>query len=82
MKSKKYITLQKIKIMATIVIDINNICNASKIMEAIRLFKGVERVTLEKEIRFPHLDKSIKEFKTGKTTRSKSVSELMDKLNS
>jgi hypothetical protein len=68
--------------MATIVIDIDNRSNASKLMEAIRLFNGVRKVSLEESVRYSHLDKSIKEIKEGKVTRCKSVDELMEKLNS
>jgi len=68
--------------MATIVIDIDNRSSASKIMEAIRLFNGVRKVTLDEDVQYPHLDKSIQEIKEGKVTRCKSVSELMEKLNS
>ena len=67
---------------ATIVIDIDNRCNASKIMEAIRLLNGVRKVTIKEDAHYPHLDKSIKEIKEGKITRCKSVDELMEKLNS
>ncbi|MCL2072301.1 MAG: hypothetical protein FWH18_00105 [Marinilabiliaceae bacterium] len=68
--------------MATIVIDVDNRSSASKIMQAIRLFSGVRNVVLEKDVRYPHLDKSIQEINEGKVTRCKSVDELMDKLNS
>jgi len=68
--------------MSTIVIDIDNQRNASKIMQAIRLFSGVRNVVLEKNVCYPHLDKSIQEINEGKVTRCKSVDELMDKLNS
>jgi len=68
--------------MATIVIDIDNRNSASKIMEAIRLFNGVQKVTLEKDVHYPHLDKSIREIRKGKVTRCKSVAELMEKLDS
>ena len=68
--------------MATIVIDIDNRSSVLKIMEAIRLFNGVRKVTLEDDIHYPHLDKSIQEIKEGKVTRCKSVAELMEKLNS
>jgi hypothetical protein len=68
--------------MATIIIDIDNRSSASKIMEAIRLFNGVRKVTLEEDVRYPHLDKSIQEIKKGKVTRCKSVDELMKKLDS
>jgi len=68
--------------MTTIVIDIDNWSSASKIMEAVRLFNGVRKVTLAQDIRYPHLDKSIQEIKKGKVTRCKSVAELMEQLNS
>jgi len=68
--------------MATIIIDIDNKSSVLKIMEAIRLFNGVRKVTLEDDIHYPHLDKSIQEIKEGKVTRCKSVAELMEKLNS
>jgi hypothetical protein len=68
--------------MATIVIDIDNRNSAPRIMDAIRSFNGVRKVTLEKDIHYPHLDKSIQEIKEGKVTRCKSVAELMEKLNS
>ena len=71
--------------MATVVIDIDNKSRALKIMEAIRLFNGVQKVTLESDVQivnYPHLDKSIQEIKEGKVTRCKTVAELMEKLNS
>jgi len=68
--------------MATIVIDVDNRSNTSKLMEAIRLFHGVRKVTLEEDVRYPHLDKSIQEINEGKVVRCKSVAELMEKLNS
>ena len=68
--------------MATIVIDIDNRRIASKLMEAIRLFNGVQKVTLADDEHFPHLDKSLQELKEGKVDRCKSVEELMEKLNS
>ena len=68
--------------MATIVIDIDNQRIATKLMEAIRLFNGVQKVTLAEDERYPHLDKSLQEIKEGKVVRCKSVDELMEKLNS
>ena len=68
--------------MTSIVIDIDNQINASKIIDAIRLFKGVRRVTLEKNVRYPHLDKSIKEFEEDSVVRCKSFDELLENLNS
>ena len=67
--------------VTTIVVDIDNQCNASKVIEAIRLFKGVRKVTLEEGIHYPHLDKSLKEIREGKVTQCKSVDELTEKLN-
>ena len=66
---------------ASIVIDIDNRKNASQIMDAIRLFKGVRAVTLEENVRYPHLDKSIKELGDGKVIRCKSFDELLGNLN-
>jgi hypothetical protein len=69
--------------MESIVIEIDNRNNATKIIEAIRLFKGVRKVfTIEKPVRYPHLDKSIKEFEDGSVTRCKSFEELLENLNS
>jgi hypothetical protein len=81
---EKKVSLRKYnyKNMATIVIDTDNRSNATKLMEAIRLFNGVRKVTLEEEIRYPHLDKSLQEIREGKVIRCKSVVELMGKLNS
>ena len=68
--------------MASIVINIDNRNNASKIIDAIRLFKGVRKVTLEEDVRYPHLDRSIKEIKKKNVTRCKSFDELLENLNS
>ncbi|MDR0792383.1 MAG: hypothetical protein LBE82_03675 [Chitinophagaceae bacterium] len=68
--------------MASIIIDIDNSNKASKIIDAIRLFKGVRKVTLEEKVRYPHLDNSIKEIKEKKVTRCKSFDELLETLNS
>ena len=68
--------------MASIVIDIDNRSNASKIIDAIRLFKGVRKVTLEEDVRYPHLDKSIKEIREKRVTRCKSFDDLLENLNS
>jgi len=67
---------------ASIVIDIDNRNNASKIIDAIRLFKGVRKVTLEENVHYPHLDKSIKEIEEKSVTRCKSFDELLENLNS
>ena len=41
-----------------------------KIMEALRLFKGVKRVSLEENLNYPKLNNSIEELKAGKTVRT------------
>ena len=68
--------------MATIVLDIDDRSNISKIIEALRLFKGVKRVSVEENRSYPKLDKSIEEIKTGKTVRCKNMADLIEKLNS
>jgi hypothetical protein len=68
--------------MASIVVDIDNRSNASKIMDAIRLLKGVRNVTLEENASYPHLDNSIKEIKERNVVRCKSLDELLENLNS
>jgi hypothetical protein len=68
--------------MATLLIDIDSRNNASKIMEAVRLFKGVRNVVFDEKVHYPHLDKSIKEIEKGQVTRCKSVGELLENLNS
>jgi len=67
---------------ASIVIDIDNRNNASKIIDAIRLFRGVRNVTFEEHVRYPHLDKSIREFEGRNVTQCKSFDELLENLNS
>jgi len=67
---------------ASIVIDIDNRNNASKIIDAIRLFKGVRKVTFAESVRYPHLDRSMKEIREGNVTRCKSFDELLENLNS
>ena len=68
--------------MATLVIDIDDKLNIEKVMEAFSLFKGVKRVSLEENIDYPKLNKSIAEQKAGKTVRSKNLTEMMQKLKS
>ena len=63
-------------------IDIDNRINASKIIDAIRLFKGVRKVTVDENVCYPHLDNSIKEIEKGNATRCKSLDELLVNLNS
>ena len=68
--------------MATLVIDIDDKSNIEKVMEALSLFKGVKRVSLEENLNYPKLNKSIEEQKTGKTVRSTNLTDLIQKLNS
>ena len=74
--------INSITMTANIIIDIDNINNASRIIEAIRLFKGVRNVSLEENVHYPHLDKSIKEIKERRITRCKSFDKLLEDLNS
>ena len=67
---------------ANLVIEIDNRNNAPKIIDAIRLFKGVRKITFEENVRYPHLDKSIKEIGKRNVTRCKSFDELLENLNS
>ncbi|GAB6012629.1 hypothetical protein [Viscerimonas tarda] len=68
--------------MATLVIDIDNDTNVKQFISSLYMFKGVKRVSLEEDVCYPKLDKSISEAKSGKTVRSKNISELMQGLNS
>jgi len=67
---------------ASIVIDIDNMSNASKLIDAISLFRGVRNVTLSENVHYPHLDKSINEIRDRNVTRCKSFDELLENLNS
>ena len=68
--------------MATIILDIDDRSNISKIIEALRLFKGVKRVFVDEKHNYPKLDKSIEELNTGKTVRCNNMADLIEKLNS
>jgi hypothetical protein len=68
--------------MATLIVDIDDNFNVKHLIEALHLFKGVKNVSLEEDVSFPRLDKSIEEAKSGQTTRCKNISELMKSLNS
>ena len=68
--------------MATLVVHIDDRSNIKRIMEALRLFKGVKKVSLEKNLNYPKLDKSIEELNTGKTERINNMDDLMRELNS
>ncbi|MCL1934603.1 MAG: hypothetical protein FWF53_12415 [Candidatus Azobacteroides sp.] len=68
--------------MATVVIDTDNKLNINQLISSLYMFKGVKRVSLEEDLSYPKLDKSISEAKSGKTVRCKNVSDLMKNLNS
>jgi hypothetical protein len=68
--------------MATIVVNTDNTLNINQLISSLYMFKGVKRVCLEEDLSYPKLDKSISEAKSGKTTRCKNISELMQNLNS
>jgi len=68
--------------MATLVVHIDDRSNIKRIMEALRLFKGVKKVSLEENLDYPKLDKSIEELNTGKTERISNMDDLMRELNS
>jgi hypothetical protein len=68
--------------MTTLVVDIDDKSNIDKIIEALRLFKGVKRVSLEENLNYPKLNKSIEELNDGKTVRCKTMADLIEKLNS
>ena len=68
--------------MTTLVVDIEDQSNIDKIIEALKLFKGVKRVSLKENLNYPKLNKSIKELDTGKTVRCNNMADLIEKLNS
>ena len=68
--------------MTTLVVDIDDKSNIDKIIEALRLFKGVKRVSLEENLMYPELNKSIEELNDGKTVRCKTMADLIENLNS
>jgi len=68
--------------MATVIIDTDNTLNIKQFISSLYMFKGVKKVSLEEELNYPQLDKSISEAKLGKTVRCKTVSELVQNLNS
>ena len=68
--------------MATVVIDTDNKLNINQLISSLYMFKGIKRVSLEEDLSYPKLDKSILEAKSGKTVRCKNVSDLMKNLNS
>ena len=68
--------------MTTLVVDIDDKSNIDKIIEALRLFKGVKRVSLEENLNYPKLNKSIEELNDGKTVRCKTMADLIENLNS
>jgi hypothetical protein len=68
--------------MATLVIDIDNDLDVTQFISSLYMFKGVKKVSLEENVCYPKLNKSISEAKSGKTARCKNISELMQSLNS
>jgi len=46
------------------------------------LFEGVKRVSLEENLDYSKLNKSIKELNDGKTVRCETMADLTEKLNS
>jgi len=68
--------------MATVIVDTDNNVNIKRFISSLYMFKGVKRVSLEEDLNYPQLDKSIVEAKLGKTVRCKNVSELIQNLNS
>jgi len=68
--------------MATVIIDTDNSLNIKQFISSLYMFKGVKKVSLEKDLSFPQLEKSISEAKNGKTVLCENVSELIQKLNS
>jgi hypothetical protein len=75
-------TIIKHSKMATLVLDVDNRSNVKKLIEALRLFKGVKKVSLEDDLSFPQLDKSIEEANSGQTVHCKDLSELIHSLHS
>jgi hypothetical protein len=67
--------------MATLVIDLDSRANVKKMIDSLYLFRSVKKVSVEEPLNYPQLDKSIAEANHGKTTRCKTVSELVQNLN-
>ena len=67
--------------MATIVVNTDNRLDINTFISSLYLFRGVKKVSLEENLSYPQLDKSIMEAKSGKTVRCKNVSELIQNLN-
>ena len=63
--------------MATVIINTDNTLNIKQFISSLYMFKGVKKVSLEEDLNYPQLDKSISEFKSGKTTRCKNVSNFL-----
>jgi len=67
--------------MATIVVNTDSSLNVEQFISSLYLYKGVQKVALKENLRYPQLDNSIMEAKFGETVRCKNVSELMQNLN-
>lgn len=63
-------------------IDIDDRSDVKKIMDALKMFKGVKRVSLERDILYPQLDRALEEVHSGEVVRVKTVAELRQSLDS
>ena len=68
--------------MPTVIIDTDNTLDIKQFISSLYMFKGIKKVSLEEDLSYPQLDKSISEAESEKTVRCKTVSELMQNLNS
>jgi len=70
--------------MKTIIIDVEEGTNARRILEAVKLLKGVKSamLTIDEGTPVPNAvtSKAMKDAETGKTFQSKSVDELFDSI--
>jgi metal-sulfur cluster biosynthetic enzyme len=69
--------------MKTIIINIDESANTRRILEAVRLLKGVENASIKTDDE-PNITtgKAIREARKGHVTHCENVSDLMDKLES
>lgn len=63
-------------------IDVDDRLDVTKIIDTLKMFKGVKRVSFEQDTKYPQLDKALKEVQSGKTVRVKTITELKQSLNS
>ncbi|WP_163215215.1 hypothetical protein [Bacteroides sp. 519] len=61
----------------TLTIELDDRISVKKVIEGLRMFKGVKKVSVESEA-----SQALSEARAGKTIRVKTVSELKDSLNS